>query len=122
MPTDPNLAELIQQHIDRTGESYTQIADRGRISRANVHRLATETRPSMPRKSTLEGLATGLSLPANVIRRAALVTAGTDDVDTPDAPRSAAFDRLAAATEGLTEDELDLLRSIAQLLEDRRVR
>lgn len=122
MPTDPNLAELIQQHIDRTGESYTQIADRGRISRANVHRLATETRPSMPRKSTLEGLATGLSLPANVIRRAALVTAGTDDVDTPDAPRSAAFDRLAAATEGLTEDELDLLRSIAQLLEDRHVR
>lgn len=122
MSTDPNLAELIQQHIDRTGESYTQISDRGRISRANVHRLATETRPSMPRKATLEGLARGLSLPANVIRRAALVTAGTDDVDDPDAPRNAAMDRLISAAENLTEDELDLLRAIAQLMEDRRAR
>lgn len=122
MSTDPNLAELIQQHIDRTGESYTQISDRGRISRANVHRLATETRPSMPRKATLEGLARGLSLPSNVIRRAALVTAGTDDVDDPEAPRTAAMERLSAATENLTEDELDLLRAIAQLMEDRRVR
>lgn len=122
MSTDPNLAELIQQHIDRTGESYTQISERGRISRANVHRLATETRPSMPRKATLEGLARGLSLPSNVIRRAALVTAGTDDVDDPDAPRSAALDRLTAATESLTEDDLDLLRAIAQLMGDRRGR
>lgn len=122
MPTDPNLAELIQQHIDRTGESYKQIAERGRISRANVHRLATENTPSMPRKATLEGLATGLSLPANVIRRAALVTAGTDDVDSPEASRIAALARLDAATERLTEDELDLLRAIAQLMEDRRGR
>lgn len=122
MSTDPNLAELIQQHIDRTGESYTQIAERGRISRANVHRLATETGQSMPRKATLEGLARGLSLPHSVIRRAALVTAGTGDVDEPDAPRSAALDRLTAVTENLSEDDLDLLRAIAHVLEDRNGR
>lgn len=122
MPTDPSLAELIQQHIDRTGESYTQIAERGKISRANVHRLATETGQSMPRKATLEGLARGLRLPPNVIRRAALVTAGAGDVDDPDAPRSAAMERLTSAADVLTDDDLDLLRSIAELLEDRRGR
>lgn len=122
MPTDPSLAELIQQHIDRTGESYTQIAERGKISRANVHRLATETGQSMPRKATLEGLARGLRLPPNVIRRAALVTAGAGDVDDPDAPRSAAMERLTSAADALTDDDLDLLRSIAELLEDRRGR
>lgn len=122
MPTDPNLAELIQQHIDRTGESYTQISERGKISRANVHRLATETGQSMPRKATLEGLATGLRLPPNVIRRAALVTAGTGDVDEPDAARSAAMERLTSATDNLNQDDLDLLRAIAQLLEDRHGR
>ncbi|MGP5050194.1 hypothetical protein ACTXI9_01670 [Brachybacterium alimentarium] len=122
MSTDPNLAELIQQHIDRTGETYTQISDRGKISRANVHRIATEDRQAMPRKATLDGLARGLSLPPNVIRRAALVTAGTSELDDPEAPRSAALERLTAATDNLSEDDLDLLRAIAQLLEDRRGR
>lgn len=69
------LAELIQAHQDRTGESFSQIAHRGGLSKAKIGQIALGQR-HMPRLDTLERLGVALQQPYDVIQRAALATAG----------------------------------------------
>lgn len=71
------LADLIRQHQDKTGDSYSVIARRAGISKAKVGQLAAPgQQPHMPRIDTIEKVATGLNLPLRVVQQAALASAG----------------------------------------------
>ncbi|WP_202486537.1 helix-turn-helix transcriptional regulator [Streptomyces sp. SID4985] len=72
-----SLRELIRSRLDRFGWSYGDVARRGGISRSTVHHLATAPRLArMPQEATLEGLARGLGVPVEPLRRAAAEAAG----------------------------------------------
>jgi transcriptional regulator with XRE-family HTH domain len=70
------LAELIRQHQDKTGDSYSVIAQRAGLSKAKIGQLASTTQPHMPRIDTVEKIATGLRLPVRVVQQAAMASAG----------------------------------------------
>jgi transcriptional regulator with XRE-family HTH domain len=74
----PNaLQELVRERLERQGWSYGEVARRGGIPRSTVHHLATTDRlVRMPQPTTLEGLARGLELPLDAVRRAAARTCG----------------------------------------------
>jgi transcriptional regulator with XRE-family HTH domain len=74
----PNaLQELVRERLERQGWSYGDVARRGGIPRSTVHHLATVERlVRMPQPATLEGLARGLELPLDTVRRAAAATCG----------------------------------------------
>lgn len=93
----PSLAELIRQRQDATGESYATIARRAGLSKAKIGQLADPTVPHMPRAATLEKLAAGLQLPPDIVKRAAMVTAGI----TP--PDDNVLDRFAPLVERLRQ-------------------
>ncbi|MEZ0091307.1 helix-turn-helix domain-containing protein [Streptacidiphilus sp. EB129] len=71
------LQQLMRERLDRQGWSYGEAARRGGIPRSTVHHLATTERlVRMPNPATLEGLARGLELPLDAIRRAAAEACG----------------------------------------------
>lgn len=71
------LQALMRERLDRQGWSYGDVARRGEIPRSTVHHLATADRlVRMPQPATLEGLARGLELPLDTIRRAAAEACG----------------------------------------------
>lgn len=70
------LAELIRQHQDKTGESYSTIAKRAGLSKAKIGQLASTTQPHMPRIDTIEKIAAGLNMPVRVVQQAAMASAG----------------------------------------------
>jgi transcriptional regulator with XRE-family HTH domain len=71
------LQALVRERLDRQGWSYGDVARRGAIPRSTVHHLATVDRlVRMPQPATLEGLARGLELPLDVVRRAAAESCG----------------------------------------------
>ena len=71
------LQALMRERLDRQGWSYGDVARRGEIPRSTVHHLATTDRlVRMPQPATLEGLARGLELPLDTIRRAAAEACG----------------------------------------------
>ena len=71
------LQVLMRERLDRQGWSYGDVARRGAIPRSTVHHLATSERlVRMPQPATLEGLARGLELPLDAIRRAAAEACG----------------------------------------------
>lgn len=70
------LAELIRQHQDKTGDSYSVIAKRAGLSKAKIGQLASITQPHMPRIDTIEKVAAGLQLPVRVVQQAAMASAG----------------------------------------------
>ncbi|MEZ0065213.1 transcriptional regulator with XRE-family HTH domain [Streptacidiphilus sp. MAP12-20] len=71
------LQVLMRERLDRQGWSYGEVARRGEIPRSTVHHLATSDRlVRMPQPSTLEGLARGLELPLDTVRRAAAEACG----------------------------------------------
>lgn len=71
------LQALMRERLDRQGWSYGDVARRGEIPRSTVHHLATADRlVRMPQPATLEGLARGLELPLDTIRRAAAQACG----------------------------------------------
>lgn len=78
------LAELIRQHQDKTGDSYSVIAQRAGLSKAKIGQLASADQPHMPRVDTIEKIATGLRLPVRVVQQAAMASAGIlpDSYDT----------------------------------------
>ncbi|MEU2492361.1 helix-turn-helix transcriptional regulator, partial [Streptomyces sp. NPDC007883] len=66
------LQELVKSRLEQQGWSYGDVARRGGIPRSTVHHLATAGRVTrMPQQATLEGLARGLELPLDAVRRAA---------------------------------------------------
>ena len=76
------LATLIQQHRDKTGDSYSDIARRAGLSKAKIGQLAHDRAPGtagqahMPRSETLAKLARGLRLPLETVQLAAISSAG----------------------------------------------
>jgi transcriptional regulator with XRE-family HTH domain len=71
------LQELVRERLERQGWSYGEVARRGGIPRSTVHHLATTERlVRMPQPATLEGLARGLELPLDAVRRAAAEACG----------------------------------------------
>ncbi|MEV6053197.1 helix-turn-helix transcriptional regulator [Streptomyces sp. NPDC052107] len=111
------LQQLIRERLDRKGWSYGDVARRGGVPRSTVHHLATADRVvRMPQASTLEGLAKGLELSLDAVRRAAAEACGIHVYGTPAAEDA---DGTAART---TDPEVDLLIASVQQLsaEDRR--
>ncbi|TLQ45694.1 helix-turn-helix domain-containing protein [Streptomyces marianii] len=71
------LQELVKIRLEQQGWSYGDVARRGGIPRSTVHHLATAERVTrMPQQATLEGLARGLELPLDSVRRAAAEACG----------------------------------------------
>ena len=71
------LQELVRERLERQSWSYGDVARRGGIPRSTVHHLATTDRlVRMPQPATLEGLARGLELPLDAVRRAAAEACG----------------------------------------------
>jgi len=71
------LQQMMRHRLDEQGWSYGDVARRGEIPRSTVHHLATSERlVRMPQPATLEGLARGLNLPLDAVRRAAAESCG----------------------------------------------
>ncbi|MEV7319246.1 helix-turn-helix transcriptional regulator [Streptomyces sp. NPDC093970] len=123
------LQQLIREHLDRKGWSYGDVARRGGIPRSTVHHLATAERVvRMPQTTTLEGLAKGLELPLESVRRAAAEACGIHVYDTsPDAePDKAAADPevalLIASVQKLSADDRRHVTALVESLLDRSSR
>ncbi|MFI8351510.1 helix-turn-helix domain-containing protein [Streptomyces sp. NPDC085596] len=118
------LQQLIRERLDREGWSYGEVARRGGVPRSTVHHLATTERVvRMPQAGTLEGLAKGLELPLDTVRRAAAEACGihvygspAGEDDAPTAPRSGdpEVDLLIASVQRLSSDDR---RHVAALVE-----
>ncbi|WP_406436623.1 helix-turn-helix domain-containing protein [Streptomyces sp. NBC_00631] len=112
------LQQLIRERLDRKGWSYGDVARRGGIPRSTVHHLATTDRVvRMPQATTLEGLAKGLELPLEGVRRAAAEACGIHVYDT-----SPAADPNGIEGAGTADPEVALLIASVQKLsaDDRR--
>lgn len=71
------LQSLLRERLEAQSWSYGDVARRGGIPRSTVHHLATAERlVRMPQPATLEGLARGLQLPLDLVRRAAAESCG----------------------------------------------
>jgi hypothetical protein len=123
------LQQLIREHLDRKGWSYGDVARRGSIPRSTVHHLATTDRVvRMPQTTTLEGLAKGLELPLETVRRAAAEACGIHVYDTsPDAdPNAPATDPevalLIASVQKLSSDDRRHVAALVESLLDRTPR
>ncbi|MGW7252518.1 helix-turn-helix domain-containing protein [Streptomyces sp. NPDC054834] len=111
------LQQLIRERLDRKSWSYGDVARRGGVPRSTVHHLATTDRVvRMPQAATLEGLAKGLELPLDTVRRAAAEACG---IHVYGAPSNAADDGGAPPA---VDPEVDLLIASVQKLsaDDRR--
>jgi transcriptional regulator with XRE-family HTH domain len=95
---------MIKRRLEQRGWSYGDVARRGGIPRSTVHHLATTARAAaMPQQATLEGLARGLDLPLDTLRRAAAEACGIHLYH-------------QGPTDTATEPEVDMLiASVAQL-------
>ncbi|MFE5690602.1 helix-turn-helix domain-containing protein, partial [Streptomyces sp. NPDC056512] len=89
------LQVLVKSRLEQQGWSYGDVARRGGIPRSTVHHLATVANVArMPQQATLEGLARGLELPLDAVRRAAAEACGIhlyfeDPADTASDPEIA---------------------------------
>ena len=72
---DNELQRLIHERRAEKGWSYADIANRGKMSKATVYKLASQDLDGLPRRSTMEALARGLGLPVRVVRDAAMQAA-----------------------------------------------
>ncbi|HEX7352521.1 hypothetical protein [Brachybacterium sp.] len=122
MTSPKNLRDLVRDHIDRTGDSYAQIAQKTGLSKPLIGAIMTVQDHRSYRSETVEKIARGLRLPVDMVSRAAAVSAGME-VDA----RHEASDRedarvITEALEVLTDEELATLRVMVQALADRNGR
>lgn len=67
----------MRERMEEKRLSYGEVARRGGISKSTVHHLVSGQRPvRMLQSATLRGLARGLELPLDVVRRAAAQSVG----------------------------------------------
>ncbi|MGW2639372.1 transcriptional regulator [Streptomyces sp. NPDC001348] len=123
------LQQLIRERLDRKSWSYGDVARRGGIPRSTVHHLATADRVvRMPQAATLEGLAKGLELPLDAVRRAAAEACGIHVYGTPPADAGAApatdpeVDLLIASVQKLSSDDRRHVAALVESLLDRSAR
>ena len=134
------LQQLMRERLDRQGWSYGEAARRGGIPRSTVHHLATTERlVRMPQPATLEGLARGLDLPLDAIRRAAAEACGihiyaaapgsapaagangtADAVRSGGGPSDPEVDVLIASLSKLSVDDRRHVAALVESLLDRR--
>lgn len=106
------LQVLMKERLDRQGWSYGDVARRGGIPRSTVHHLATSDRlVRMPQPATLEGLARGLEVPLDAVRRAAAESCGIHVYDAAPDPE---VDVLIASVQQLSPQDR---RHVAALVE-----
>ncbi|MER7972706.1 helix-turn-helix transcriptional regulator [Streptomyces sp. NPDC096080] len=111
------LQQLIRAHLDRRGWSYGDVARHGGLPRSTVHHLATTERVvRMPQAATLEGLAKGLDVPLDTVRRAAAEACGIHVYDTPADPE---VDLLIASVQKLSADDRRHVAALVESLLDR---
>ncbi|MFE0052148.1 helix-turn-helix domain-containing protein [Streptomyces sp. NPDC059013] len=99
------LQELVKSRLEQQGWSYGDVARRGGVPRSTVHHLATAERVTrMPQQATLEGLARGLELPLDSVRRAAAEACGIHLYfeETPGAPADPEVATLIASVQQLS--------------------
>lgn len=111
------LADLIRNHQDRTGDSYSMIANRAGLSKAKIGQLSHTKQNHMPRADTLERLSKGLNLPLKVIQEAAMASAGITPVDYSGGHR---LDLIVATLRDLSPEDLETAAVVIQSLKDRR--
>ncbi|MDF3301609.1 helix-turn-helix domain-containing protein [Streptomyces tropicalis] len=125
------LQQLIRERLDRKGWSYGEVARRGGVPRSTVHHLATADRVvRMPQPATLEGLAKGLELPLDGVRRAAAEACGIHVYGSADQgaegaaarPRDLEVDMLIASVQQLSADDRRHVAALVESLLDRSSR
>lgn len=118
------LQQMMRQRLDRQGWSYGEVARRGGIPRSTVHHLATAERlVRMPQPATLEGLARGLEMPLDTVRRAAAEACGIHLYTAPEAPQSPRpdpeVDLLIASVQRLSAEDRRHVAALVESLLDR---
>jgi transcriptional regulator with XRE-family HTH domain len=111
------LADLVRDHQDRTGDSYSMIAHRAGLSKAKIGQLANVKATIMPRTDTLERLAKGLNLPFKTVQQAAMTSAGITPEGYPGGDR---MDLIVESLRELSPDDLETVSVVIQSLKDRR--
>lgn len=111
------LQELVRDRLERQGWSYGDVARRGGIPRSTVHHLATAERlVRMPQPATLEGLARGLELPLDAVRRAAAESCGIHFYEAAPDP---AVDVLIASLQQLSAQDRQHVAALVESLLER---
>lgn len=111
------LQLLIKDRLERNGWSYGEVARRGGIPRSTVHHLATAERlVRMPQPASLEGLAKGLELPLDAVRRAAAVACGIHVYGAAPDPET---DVLIASLQQLSAEDRRHVAALVESLLDR---
>lgn len=109
------LQELIAQHCDQTGETLADIAARGGMARQTVSGLMHRDGPrAVPRDATLRGLAVGLGLPFEVVRRAA---AQATFPEHEDVHQRRIVNLLVALTENLSDAQVSVIVATARAMQ-----
>lgn len=122
MSTPKTLRDLLLEHIDRTGDSYSDIAKKTGLSKSAVGILVASTAPRGYRAGTVDKIARGLRLPREVVARAASATAGLS-VDEPDTPSGREDARvITELLDDLGDDDLATLRAMIYALVEHRGR
>lgn len=113
--TDHPLRTLLRERLAEQRWSYGDVARRGGISKSTVHHLATAECPAqMPQPATLQGLARGLDLPVDIVRRAAAQSCGIYVYDPAPEPE---VDMLIASLQQLSaKDRRHVAALVASLL------
>lgn len=110
------LQELVRERLERQGWSYGDVARRGGIPRSTVHHLATVERLlRMPQPATLEGLARGLELPLDSVRRAAAESCGIHVYESAPDPDTGAL--IASLQQLSAQDRRHVAALVESLLE-----
>jgi transcriptional regulator with XRE-family HTH domain len=83
------LQQLIADHMERTGETYSDIAARGKVPRQTVSAIMNKTAfASIPQRRTLDRLAKGLGVSRETVRDAAARSISLGHGHTTDTPAS----------------------------------
>ena len=117
MNTPNPLQTLIETHCTDTGETLSDIASRGGLSRQTVSAIAHRNGPGgIPRRATLASLAKGLGLSLELVERAAAMAASTADAPINDLRLAVLIDH----ARGLSDRDLTALVAAARVLADTR--
>lgn len=108
------LQALIAEHLANTGETLAHIAARGGLPRQTVSGLLNRTHPTgIPRRATLEKLAAGLGLSADVVLDAAARAASDAGTAAPQDHRVTVLIDLARS---MPSSQVDVLLATARAL------